>query len=168
MHHGVDIAVSNHLGNKRIPNICTDELGAAHAAQHVLARRNRIHGDDAARTARDVSLLLFDRKADPRALSPSALQVLREEIPFRRLAAVREVAVGTGDGVRASVLDMLVETGLSSSKGDARRQLQQGAVTVNGRRLSADEQSVDANEAIAGVYYLLRKGAREMALVEIS
>lgn len=128
----------------------------------------RIHGDDAARAARDVSRLLFDRKADPRALSPSALRTLREEIPFRRLGATREVSMASGDDVRASVIDMLVETGLVKSKGDARRQLQQGAVSVNGRRLAADEHFVDATEAIAGVYYLVRKGAREMALVEIS
>lgn len=128
----------------------------------------RIHGDDAARTARDVSRLLFDRKADPRTLSPSALEALREEIPFRRLAAVREVSMASGDDVRASVVDMLVETGLVKSKGDARRQLQQGAVSVNGRRLGAEELHVDATEAIAGTYYLVRKGAREMALVELT
>ena len=86
----------------------------------------RVHGDDAARTARDVSRLLFDRKADPRALGPAVLHMLRDEIPFRRLAAVRDVALGVGGEVRASVLDMLVETGLVTSKGDARRQLQQG------------------------------------------
>ena len=125
----------------------------------------RVHGEDAATLARDVSLLLFDRKADPRSLGPAALQVLRDEIPFRRLSAVREAGVSDG---QASVLDMLVETGLVKSKGDARRQLQQGAVTVNGRRLAADEQTVTATEAIGGAYYLIRKGSREIALVELA
>jgi tyrosyl-tRNA synthetase len=128
---------------------------------------SRVHGDEAARTARDVSRLLFDRKADPRALGPAALQVLRDEIPFRRLTAVRDVSLGTGEDVQASVLDMLVETGLVKSKGDARRQLQQGAVSINGRRLGAEEQYVSATEAIAGSSYLIRKGSREMALVEL-
>jgi tyrosyl-tRNA synthetase len=130
---------------------------------------SRVHGDDAARTARDVSRLLFDRKADPRSLGPSALQVLREEIPFRRLAAVRDVSLETAEqAVQASVLDMLVETGLVKSKGEARRQLQQGAVSVNGRRLGAEEQFVSATEAIAGSSYLIRKGSRDIALVELS
>jgi tyrosyl-tRNA synthetase len=129
---------------------------------------SRVHGDEAARTARDVSRLLFDRKADPRALGPAALQVLRDEIPFRRLAAVRDVSLGTGQEVQVSVLDMLVETGLVKSKGEARRQLQQGSVTINGRRLSAEEQYVSATEAIAGVSYLIRKGSREIALVELA
>ena len=143
----------------------------AREAQSALAFdvTSRVHGDEAARTARDVSRLLFDRKADPRSLGPSALQVLREEIPFRRLAAVRDVSVETAEqSVQASVLDMLVETGLVKSKGEARRQLQQGAVTVNGRRLGAEEQFVSATEAIAGSSYLIRKGSRDIALVELS
>jgi tyrosyl-tRNA synthetase len=128
----------------------------------------RVHGDAEARDARDVSRLLFDRKADPRGFSPSVIGTLRDEIPFRRLAAVRDVSLGTGDAVQASVVDMLVETGLAKSKGDARRQLQQGAVTVNGRRLGTEEQFVGATEAVAGAFFLLRKGAREMALVELT
>lgn len=128
----------------------------------------RVHGDAEARDARDVSRLLFDRKADPRAFSPSVIGRLRTEIPFKRLAAVREVAVAGGDEVRASVVDMLVETALARSRGDARRQLQQGAVTVNGRRLGPDEQHVGATEALAGTYFLLRKGAREIALIELA
>lgn len=129
---------------------------------------SRVHGDESARTARDASRILFDKKADPRTLSPAALQMLRDEIPFRRLAAVRDVTIGTGDDVQASVVDMLVETGLVKSKGDAKRQIQQGAVSVNGRRLGPEELYVAAGEAIAGVYFLIRKGARDMALVELA
>jgi tyrosyl-tRNA synthetase len=109
--------------------------------------------------------LLFDRKADPREFGPAVLQVLRDEIPFRRLNAVRDVS-GT-DG-QVSVLDMLVETGLVKSKGDARRQLQQGAVTINGRRLGNEEQFVSTAEALAGGFYLIRKGSRDIALVELA
>jgi tyrosyl-tRNA synthetase len=129
---------------------------------------SRVHSDESARTARDASRILFDKQADPRTLSPAALQMLRDEIPFRQLAAVRDVTIGTGDGVQASVVDMLVETGLVKSKGDAKRQIQQGAVSVNGRRLGPEELLAGASEAIAGVYFLIRKGAREMALVELA
>ena len=121
---------------------------------------SRVHGEDAAKVARDVSRQLFDKKADPRSLGPAALQVLRDEIPFRSLSAAREAGV--------NVLDMLVETGLVKSKGDARRQLQQGAVTINGRRLGAEEQTIGAAEAIAGTFYLIRKGSRDIALVEVT
>ena len=126
---------------------------------------SRVHGADAAHVARDVSRLLFDRKADPRSLNAAALEVLREEIPFRRLSAVRDAGGSNGS---VSVLDMLVETGLVKSKGDARRQLQQGAVSLNGRRLGAEEQTISSTEAIADAYFLVRKGSRDIALVELA
>ena len=125
---------------------------------------SRVHGPEAAAMARDVSRLLFDRKADPREFGPAALQVLRDEIPFVRMNAVRDASGNR----QAPVLDMLVETGLVKSKGDARRQLQQGAVTINGRRLGADELFVSAAEALAGAFYLIRKGSRDIALVELA
>ena len=125
---------------------------------------SRVHGEEAATVARDVSRLLFDKKADPRELGPAALQVLREEIPFRRTNAAQDESGNR----HAPVLDMLVETGLVKSKGEAKRQLQQGAVTINGRRLGADEQFVNATEAIGETFFLLRKGSREMALVELA
>ena len=127
----------------------------------------RVHGDHAARIAREASRILFDRKADPYALSPEALHMLREEIPFRRLSAVRDVSLGAGEALRFSVLDLLVDTGLAKSRSDARRQVQQGAVTVNGRRLGPEEHFVEASEALAGAYFLIRKGAREVALAEL-
>src|SRR5687767_8851226 len=125
---------------------------------------SRVHGPEAAAMARDVSRLLFDRKADPREFGPAALQVLRDEIPFVRMNAVQDA----NGNRQASVLDMLVETGLAKSKGEARRQLQQGAVTINGRRLGSEEQFVNAAEALAGGYYLIRKGSRDIALVELA
>jgi tyrosyl-tRNA synthetase len=123
----------------------------------------RVHGDDAARVAREASQILFDRKADPRRLSPAALAVLREEIPFAR---VRAAADATGVR-RVDVVSMLVATGLASSKSDGRRLIQQNAVTLNGRRLEREELFVDLTEAIDEKYFLVRKGSRDIALVEV-
>jgi len=52
-------------------------------AQRALAMdvTTRVHGDDAARVAREVSALLFE-KADAATLSEGALEALRKEIPF--------------------------------------------------------------------------------------
>ena len=46
VHHGVDVAVANHLGDERVSDVGTNELGAAHPAHQVLARRDRVHRDD--------------------------------------------------------------------------------------------------------------------------
>jgi len=132
-------------------------------AQEALASdvTSRVHGAAAAESAREVSRLLFDRNADPRQLSQEALRVLREEIPFQ------EVTIGASPN-EISVIDLLVCTRLAASKGEARRQIQQGGVSVNGRRLGAAEFHVSREEAILGGYVLVRKGARDLALVQIS
>ena len=104
---------------------------------------------------------MFDRKADPRELPAGVLELLRDELPFAAIA----IDDATG-GV--SVIDLLVSTGLVKSRGDARRQLQQGAVTVNSRRLAAEELSIAPHEAIHGRFFLVRKGSRDVALAELT
>ncbi len=46
MHHRVDVAIANHLGDERITNVSADELGPTHPAQHVFARRDRVDRDN--------------------------------------------------------------------------------------------------------------------------
>jgi tyrosyl-tRNA synthetase len=120
----------------------------------------RVHGAAAAAAAREASRVIFDRKADPRALRLEVLDMLWDEVPQARVVA--------GEDAQVSVVDVLVESGLVKSKGDARRQLQQGAVTVNGRKLSADELGVPATDALAGGYFLVRKGGRDVALARLA
>jgi tyrosyl-tRNA synthetase len=145
-----------------------DKAIAAHPerreAQEALAMdvTSRVHGDAAAEAARAVSHLLFDRNADPRQLPSDALRVLREEIPFQDLTTAEHPTP-----TAVSVIDLLVSTGLVKSKADARRQIQQGAVTINGRRLAPEEFQVSREEAILGGYFLVRKGARDLALAQI-
>ena len=159
------------MSREEIEALCATlaERPAEREAQAALAFdvTARVHGEHEARTAREVSRVLFDRKADPRAFSPAVFERLRDEIPFRRMSG-RDASASGGDDVQVSVLDMLVETGLSKSRGDARRLLQQGAVTVNGRRLGPEEQSISITEAVHERFFLIRKGARDIALVELS
>ncbi|MEO6446034.1 MAG: tyrosine--tRNA ligase [Gemmatimonadaceae bacterium] len=128
-------------------------------AQSALAMdvTSRVHGEGAARAAREAGRVVFDRKADPRELPREVLDMLWEELPH---------AAATGDAASGiSVVDALVDCGLVKSKGDARRQLQQGAVSVNGRKLAADEFTVPVADVLHGTFLLLRKGSRDVALV---
>lgn len=135
-------------------------------AQGVLALEvtSRVHGTDATNAARDASRIVFDRKADPRELPVGVLEMLCSELPYTRIE--RGAKAGTADDA-ISIVDMLTNTGLATSKGDARRQLQQGAVTVNGRRLGQEELTVARHEAIHGRFFLVRKGSREVGLGEV-
>ena len=155
-------------------------------AQRALAAdvTSRVHGADATRVAGDASKLVFDRNADPREFSAGVLEALTQELPSAsvdlrasteqpRAAAVTaadggvsHVSLKTGpDGAGIDVLDAFVMTGLVKSKGDARRLLQQGGLYANGEKLSPERAVLASGDAIHGQFYVLRKGAREMAIV---
>ncbi len=123
----------------------------------------RVHGTAAAVAAREASRIVFDPKADPRTLTPSVFHTLRHEIPS---AAVKLVPGDTGN-LGVSVLELLKDTGLATSGSDARRQLQQGAIAVNGSRLGADQLTIPAADAIHGAFFLVRKGGRGIAIGEM-
>ena len=122
-------------------------------AQQALARdmTTRVHGEDAARVAEEVSRVLFG-KADPTSLAEPVLRALSEEVPF---AESRETP---------SLLDAMVTLKLAASKGAARRLVEQGGVTLNGQRCVADTDLAGA-KPLAGGYHLLRKGARDYGLI---
>ena len=117
----------------------------------------RVHGREAANAAREASRVVFDRKADVRELPLAVIEMLRAELPGALLPA--------GDSL--SVLDALTDSGLAKSRGEARRQLQQGAVSVNGRKLGAEELLVPRHEAVHDRYFVVRKGGREVAIGEL-
>jgi len=125
------------------------------AAQLALARdmTTRVHGPDAARVAEDVSRLLF-AKGDPASLSSEALEALSHEVPFAELTEFG----GAPDG--------LVALGLAASKGAARRLIEQGGVSVNGRRIAAFSEA--PGDPLPGGYYLLKKGARDYGLIRVA
>ena len=80
------------------------------------------------------------------------LHALSEEVPF---AESRETP---------SMLDALVTLKLAASKSAARRLIEQGGVYVNGQRVNASTE-LTSTKPLAGSYYLLRKGAREYAVL---
>lgn len=137
----------------------TAEYPEHRAAQYALAQEvtARVHGEDAARVAGEVSALLFG-KGDPKALSLKALEALAEEVPFVRMSS---------DGEGIDVLELFVSAKLVASKGAARRLLEQGGLYVNGDRLSADVKTLERQRLLPGGHLLIRKGAREYALVKL-
>jgi tyrosyl-tRNA synthetase len=81
---------------------------------------------------------------------------------------VAEVARPAGGLPALDAVELFVAAGLAPSKGAARRLLEQGGLTVSGRRLTASEREVADADLLAGRYLLLRKGAREYGLVRVT
>jgi tyrosyl-tRNA synthetase len=124
------------------------------AAQYAIAREvtTRVHGENAAKVADDVSRLLFS-KGDPSSLSDEALDALSKEVPFVETAEL------------ASAVDALVALGLAASKGAARRLVEQGGASVNGQRVGSVTDSL--GEPLRGRYFLVKKGARDYGLIRL-
>ncbi|HEX6628140.1 MAG TPA: tyrosine--tRNA ligase [Gemmatimonadaceae bacterium] len=124
-------------------------------AQQALARdvTARVHGENAARVAEEVSRVLFG-KADPNTLSEDVLSALSQEVPFAEASET------------PGLLDALVLLKLAASKGAARRLVEQGGVYLNGQRAGADA-NLAASTPLPGGYHLLRKGARDYGLLRV-
>ena len=83
-------------------------------------------------------------------------------------AALREAGSITVDGdPLPSVVDLLVETGLAKSKGEARRTIGEGGAYVNNVRVE-DAEAVPARaDLIDGAWLVLRRGKKKFAGVEV-
>jgi tyrosyl-tRNA synthetase len=137
----------------------------ARAAQRALAAdvTARVHGADAARVAREVSALLFE-KADPASLSEDALHALQGEIPFANYAPAADSGA-SADGI--DIYECLTALGIAASRGAAKRLLEQGGVSVNGVKLAAADRTVSEDRLLRGGYLLVKKGQRDFGLVRV-
>jgi len=64
-----------------------------------------------------------------------------------------------------SLIDALVQSGLCSSRGDARRTVAGGGVSVNGQRQEKDALALSADHLVGGRFVLLQKGRRSRHLL---
>jgi tyrosyl-tRNA synthetase len=62
-----------------------------------------------------------------------------------------------------TIVDLLVESGLSSSKGAARRTIGEGGVSVNNQRIDDEVWSPRATDFLHGRWLVLRRGKRNIA-----
>ncbi|HZA08647.1 tyrosine--tRNA ligase [Mycobacterium sp.] len=127
------------------------------AAQRRLAREltTLVHGEAATAAVEHASLALFGRGELTRLDEPTLAAALRE-------ASVAELKPGAPD----SIVDLLVATGLSTSKGAARRTIAEGGVSVNNSRVDSEEWVPNPSDFLHGRWLVLRRGKRNIAGVE--
>jgi tyrosyl-tRNA synthetase len=84
-------------------------------------------------------------------------------------AALREAGAVTvdGSGGLPGVVDLLVRTGLSKSKGDARRTITEGGAYLNNTRIEDPEQVPTSEDLLGGSWLVLRRGKKSFAGVEV-
>ena len=135
----------------------TAERPHERAAQRRLAQEltTLVHGDAATRSVELASQALFGR---------GELSELDEQT---LASALRETTVASlKPGEPAGIVELLVSTGLSASKGAARRTISEGGVSVNNRRIENEDWSPQPTDFLHGNWLVLRRGKRNIAGVE--
>ena len=130
-------------------------------AQRTLAREvtRMVHGETALARAEQASQALFG--GDITGLDTAEIEDIFAEVPSH------EIDGDALDGDGASVVDLLVDSGLVKSKADARRAIQGGGIYLNNERVTDPAQSASASAAIDGRFLVLRKGRKQYHLVRI-
>ncbi len=116
-----------------------------------------VHGESATQDAIAASEILFGGGLD--GVTEATFRDVASEAPAKDLPR-RDF-----EGAGKPLLELLVEGGLCSSKGQARRDLEGGGIYVNNRRETASQRSVTSEELLFGKYLLLRKGKRNYVVI---
>jgi tyrosyl-tRNA synthetase len=135
----------------------TAERPQARVAQRRLAKEltNLVHGEEATAAVEHASQALFGRGELDRLDESTLAAALRE-------TAVAELKPGGPDGI----VDLLVASGLSASRGAARRTIDEGGVSVNNVRIDSEEWVPRDSDFLHGRWLVLRRGKRNIAGVE--
>ena len=135
----------------------TAERPQVRVAQRRLAKEltNLVHGEEATAAVEHASQALFGRGELDRLDESTLAAALRE-------TAVAELKPGGPDGI----VDLLVASGLSASRGAARRTIDEGGVSVNNVRIDSEEWVPRDSDFLHGRWLVLRRGKRNIAGVE--
>jgi tyrosyl-tRNA synthetase len=135
----------------------TQERPQQRAAQRRLATELTVlvHGEAATEAVEHASRALFGQGDLDRLDEATLAAALRE-------ASVAELKAGAPDGI----VDLLVASGLSASKGAARRTIGEGGVSVNNVRIDSDEWAPQASDFLHGRWLVVRRGKRNIAGIQ--
>lgn len=124
----------------------------ARAAQKRLALEvtTLVHGAEATQAAIDASAALFGQ-GELDALDAATLEAALAELPRAEGASGSPVA------------QLLVDTGLVKSLGEARRAIAQGGVYVNNAQITAEDAVLSDQELLYGRFAVLRRGKKTLA-----
>ncbi len=131
------------------------------AAQRALADdvTRRVHGETGLVRARHATQVLFGGALD--GLTAAEIADIFSDVPSWEFP--RQSLEGEG----MPILDLLVDGGVASSKGDARRSIQGGGVYLNNVRVEEVECRVRVEDALEGRFLVVRKGKKSYHLAKL-
>ena len=118
------------------------------------------HGDSGLQTALAATKVLFG--GDIAGFSADELLDIFHDVPS--MSMPKEGLEGEGVGLR----DLVAQTGLASSRGEARRLIEGGGIVVGSERVSNSRHMVSLGQAVDGEVVVLRRGARQYRLIRLA
>ncbi len=130
-------------------------------AQRALASSvtSMVHDETELKRAERASRVLFGEAMD--ALSFTDIMDVFEDVPSQDYERTEF------DGEGLGLLDLLTGSGLTGSKGEARRLIRSGGIYMNNVRQSDELRRVTIPDCIEGKVLVLRKGQKNYRLVQI-
>ncbi|MBM7564142.1 tyrosine--tRNA ligase [Paenibacillus sacheonensis] len=125
------------------------------AAQRELARQvtRLVHGEEAVESAEKITQALFS--GDITKLTEAELVEALQDLPTTVIT----------DQADRLLVDLMIEAGAAPSKRQAKQDIESGAVSVNGEKLTSLEAVVQAEHRLHGKYVVLRRGKKNYFLI---
>lgn len=120
----------------------------------------RVHGSTGLERARTATRVLFGGE-EIEGLQAAEIADIFSDVPSSRIA--REQLEGEGEGLVA----LLADAGVTSSRGEARRGVEQGGIYLNNRRITDSRATVTLDDAVDGRFLVLRRGKKNYHLVRV-
>ncbi len=133
-------------------------------AQRVLAEEvtRLVHGPEALLRAQRATGMLFSKDADFRQLSE---QELREAFLGAPTSKLPRAVLGTPD---AGLIACVADAGLYPSRGQARKDLPNGSISVNNVPIRDSNYVLSQADVLAGGFILLRKGKKHYHVLRVA
>jgi len=135
------------------------ENPGARVAHKALAKAatDLIHGANTTTEAIRASEILFG--GDLKGIAETTFNEIVGEVP------TKEIEKSKLDGAGIPLVELLVHAELSSSKGQARKDIEGGGVNVNNIREAKLQRAVTTSDLLFGKHILLRKGKKNYVVV---
>ena len=136
------------------PHLRSSQKRLAEVLTQIVHRQD---GLDAARKATDIFF-----GSEIQDLSDEQLLDIFADVPSVEIS--RDVLTGG----QFNIVDALVDSGLCSSRGDARRSIEQGGGYVNNRRVESLDTNLSEQDLASDTVIVLRRGKKKYALVRVA
>jgi tyrosyl-tRNA synthetase len=129
-------------------------------AQRVLASAmtRMLHDENGLQRAEMASQVLFGGEIT--GLTSAEITDIFADVPSSQLPKDRLEG-------NLTIVDILALSGLAKSKGDARRSIEEGGISLNNHRVAEVTQPVTSSDLVNGQFLVLRKGKKNYHLVKV-